>query len=81
MTAGFSGKNAHWAKMTKNGQEWDNNIVFGLFEKIKSLVLSVICVKRRFLWFINTLRKLHARKTSGSQVIAKNSSRPMRFNI
>ena len=44
-----------------------------------SLVLSGICVKRRFLWFINILRKLHAWEKSGSQVITKNCSWSMRF--
>ena len=77
--ARFFGKNPHWAKMTKNGQKWPKNMVFGLFKKIMSLVLSGICVKRKFLWFINILRKLHAWEKSGSQVIAKNGFRPMRF--
>ena len=77
--AGFFGKNPHRAKMTKNGQKWPKNMVFGLFKKIMSLVLSGICVKRKFLWFINILRKLHAWEKSGSQIIAKNCSRPMRF--
>ena len=70
-------RNPHLAKMTKNGQKWPKNI--GLFKKITSLVLSGICVKWKFLWFINILRKLHAWEKSGSQVIAKNGSRPMRF--
>ena len=48
-------------------------------KKIMSLVLSGIYVKQKFLWFINILRKLHAWEKSGSQVIAKNCSRPMRF--
>ena len=48
-------------------------------KKIASLVLSGIYAKRKFLWFINILRKLHAWEKSGSQVIAKNGSRPMRF--
>ena len=56
-------------------QKW----FFGLFKKITSLVLSGICVKGKFLWFINILQKLHAWKKSGSQVIAKNGSQPMRF--
>ena len=77
--AGFFGKNPHWAKMTKNGQKWPKNMVFGLFKKIMSLVLSGICVKRKFLWFINILQKLHAWEKSSSQVIAKNGSWPMRF--
>ena len=65
--------------MTKNGQKWPKSVVFGLFKKIMSLVLSGICVKRKSLWLINILRKLHACGKSGSQVIAKNSSWPMRF--
>ena len=56
--AGFFGKNPHRAKMTKNGQKWPKNMVFGLFKKITSLVLSGICVKRKFLWFINILGML-----------------------
>ena len=44
-----------------------------------SLVLPGICVKRKFLWLINILRKLHAWEKSGSQIIAKNCSWPMRF--
>ena len=79
VTAGFFGKNPHWAKMTKNGQKWPKNRVFGLFKNIMSLVLSGICVKRKFLRFINILRKLHAWGKSGSQVIAKNDSGPIRF--
>ena len=31
--------------MTKNGPKWPKNMVFGLFKKIKLLVLSGICVK------------------------------------
>ena len=62
--------------MTK---KWPKNRVFGLFKKITSLVLSGICVKRNFLWFINILRKLHAWEKSGSQVIVKNDSQPLRF--
>ena len=57
--------------MTKNGQKWPKNMVFGLFKKIMSLVLSGICVKSKFLWFINILRKLHAWEKSSSQVKAK----------
>ena len=63
----------------KNNQKWPKNRVFRFFKKIMSLVLSGICVKRRFLWFINNLRKLHAWEKSGSQVISKNCSRPVRF--
>ena len=77
--AGFFGKNPHRAKMTKNGQKWPKNRVWGLFKKIMSLVLSGICLKQNFLWFINVLQKLHAWEKSGSQVVAKNGSRSMRF--
>ena len=49
------------------------------FMRIMSLVLFGICVKLKFLWFINIQQKLHAWEESGSQVIAKNGSRPMRF--
>ena len=59
--------------MTKNGQKWPKKMVFGLFKKIMSLVLS------KFVWFINILRKLHDWEKSGSQVITKNDCRPMRF--
>ena len=63
----------------KNGQKWPKNMVFGLFKKITSLVLSGICVKSKFLWFINILRKLHAWEISSSQVKDKNCSQPIRF--
>ena len=43
-------------------------MVFGLFKKITSLVLSGIYVKLKFFWFINILRKLHAWEKSSSQV-------------
>ena len=52
---------------------------WGFFKKVTSLVLSGICLKRKFLWVINILQNLHALQKSGSQVIAKNGSRPMRF--
>ena len=42
---GFFEKNPHRAKLTKNGQKWLKNMVFGLFQKITTLVLSGICVK------------------------------------
>ena len=54
-------------------------MVFGLFKKIILLGLSGICVKLKFLWSINILRKLHAWEKSSSQVIAKNVSQPVRF--
>ena len=53
---------------------------FGLFKKIKSLVLSGIIVKRKFLWSFNILQKLRTWEKSGSQVIiAKNGSQPIKF--
>ena len=61
--------------MVKNGPKtW-----FLDFKKITSLVLSGIYVKWKFLSFIKILQKLRAWEKSGSQVIAKNGSRPMRF--
>ena len=54
-------------------------MVLGLPKKIASLVLSGICAKWMFLWFINILRKLHTWEKSGSQVIAKYCSRSVRF--
>ena len=44
-----------WKKFPsgKNGQKWPKNMVFGSFKKITSLVMSGICVKSKFLWFIN----------------------------
>ena len=65
--------------MTKNGQKWPKNMVFGLFKKIMSLVLSGICVKSKFLWFINILQKLHAWEKCRSQVEDTNGSQPMTF--
>ena len=65
--------------MTKNGQKWPKNKVFGLFKKVTSLILSGISLKRKFLWFIHILQKLHALEKCVSQVIAKNGSWPMRF--
>ena len=43
-------------------------MVIGRFKKITSLVLSGICVKSKFLWFINILQKLHAWEKSSSEV-------------
>ena len=53
--AGFIGKDPNRAKITKNVQKWPKNMVFRLFKKLISLVLSGICVKQNFLWFINIL--------------------------
>ena len=64
------------------GQKWSKMAQkhgFGLFKKITSLVLSGMCVKSNFLWFINIPQKLHAWEKSSSQVKDKNGSRPMRF--
>ena len=47
------------SKMIKKGQKQG---FFGLFKKIKSLVLSGIAVKRKFLWSFNILQKLHTGK-------------------
>ena len=52
---------------------------FGLLKKIKSLALSGIGVKRKFLWSFDILQKLHAWEKSRSQVGAKNGCWPMRF--
>ena len=61
----------------KNGQKGQKTRFFGLFKK--SLVMSRIVVKRKFLWSFNSLQKLHTWEKSGSQVImAKNGSQPMR---
>ena len=49
VTAGFFGKNPHQAKMNKNGRNFPQNMVFGLFKRFMSLVLSGFCVKRKFL--------------------------------
>ena len=76
----FWKKNPHRAKMARIDRKWPRNRVFRLFKKIMSLVLSGICVKWKFLWFINILQKLHAWEKPGSQVIAKNGSQPIRFH-
>ena len=47
--------------------------------KIKLLVLSGIGVKRKLLWSINALQKLHDWEKSGSQVMAKIGSWSMSF--
>ena len=65
--------------MTKNGQIWSQNKVFGHFRKITSLILPGIGLKWKFLWFINILQQLHAWEKPGSQLLAKNCSWPMRF--
>ena len=70
-----------WKKSSsaKNDQKCPKNMVCGLFKKTVSLVLSGIFVRWKFLSFINILQKLHAWEISGSQVIVKNGSEPMRF--
>ena len=67
--------------MTKNGQKWSKNMVFGLFKKIMSLFLSGICVKWKFLWFVNILQKVHAWEKSGFQVIDKMAVGQWDFSI
>ena len=52
---GYFGKSPHRAKMTENGQKCFF-LVFGLFKKFALLVLSGICVKRKFLSFTNILQ-------------------------
>ena len=53
---------------------------FGIFKKIKSLVLSGIVAKRKLLWSVNILQKLRTWQKSDSQVImVKNGPQPMRF--
>ena len=69
-------KKSQWGK---NDRKWPQNRAFGLFKKITSLGFSAICVKRKFVCFINILHKLHAWEKSGSQVKAKNGSWSMRF--
>ena len=70
-----------WKKSAsgKNGQKWPKNRVFGLFKKIRSLVLSEFGVKPELLWFFNILQRLYALEKSFSQVMAKNDPWPMRF--
>ena len=48
------------------------------FKKIKSLVLSGIGVKQKFLWSSQILWKLHAWKKSGLSYMAQNKSPPFR---
>ena len=62
------------SKMVKKGQE---TMFFGLFKKIKSLVLCGIVVKQKFLCSFNILQNLHIWEKSGSQM-AKNGYQPMR---
>ena len=75
----FFKANCRRAKMTKNGPKWPQNMVFGLFKKMVSWVLSGIAVKREFLWFINIRWRLNAWQKSCLQVIVENVSWPMRF--
>ena len=68
-------KKSSSGKNDKNSQKWPKNRIFGLLKKIMSLVLSGICVKRKFLWFIKLCENWMLGKNlvkSGSQVIAKN---------
>ena len=48
-------------------------------QKITSLVVSEICVKREFLWFINILQKLLTWEKCVSEVKTKNGSWLMTF--
>ena len=56
-------------------------MVFGLFKKIMSLLLSGLCVKSKFLWFINIVRRFHAWEKSISQVKAKMALRERDISI
>ena len=54
-----------WKKSSlgKNVQKWPKNRIFWLFKKTLSLDLSGICVKWKFLWFINTAKAACLGKT------------------
>ena len=65
----FSSKVNSAFHLGKNDRKWSKMIqdmVSGLFNKITALILSRICVKWKFLWFINILWKLHAWEKSGA---------------
>ena len=49
----FLRKKPHRVKITKNDQKWPKNRIFGLFKKIKSLLLSGIGVKQKVLMALN----------------------------
>ena len=49
----FLRKNPHRVKITKNDQKWPKYRSFGLFKKIKSLLLSGIGVKQKVLMALN----------------------------
>ena len=70
-TAGFFGKIPH---RIKSDEKWPKSMVFELCKKIMSLVLSGMCVKSKFIWFIKILQKLHAWEKSSSRVNDKNDS-------
>ena len=67
-----------FCKKSPSGKKRPQNMVFGLFKKTTSLVLPEICVKSKFLWFINILQKLYTWEKSRSLIKDKNGSRPMR---
>ena len=76
MKAEFKKKND--VKKGQKGQKKQG--LFGPLKKVKSLVLSGIGVKRKFLWSFNILQKLHTWEKSGSQVImVKTGSQLLRF--
>ena len=75
MKAEFKKKND--VKKGQKGQKKQG--LFGPLKKVKSLVLSGIGVKRKFLWSFNILQKLHTWEKSGSQIMAKNCFWPLRF--
>ena len=49
----FLRKKPHRVKITKNDQKWPKNRIFGLFKKIKSLLLSGIGVKQKVFMALN----------------------------
>ena len=65
----FSGIILFLAKMTRNGQKWPRNVFFGLFVKIRSLVLSEIGVEWKYFWPFH------------SQVMAENALSQSDFSI
>ena len=65
--------------MTKNAQKWPKYMIFGLFKKILSLVLSRICVNESPSDSLTFCENCMLGKNLVSQVIAKIGSGPMRF--
>ena len=68
-----------WGKCEQKWSKMAQKQASGVFEENLTINLVRNLCKRKFLWFINILRKLHAWEKSGSQVRAKNGSWPIRF--